>query len=60
VGLNITRSLLFCAGKQNPNLRTQIQAKAALAVIDCDDAVGKQDDESALKVYNAIMGGKYR
>ncbi|MDR1604114.1 MAG: hypothetical protein LBS10_04905, partial [Gracilibacteraceae bacterium] len=60
VGLNITRSLLFCAGKQNPQLRTQIQAKAALAVIDCEEAIGKQDDESALQVYNAIMGGKYR
>ncbi|MDR1573174.1 MAG: hypothetical protein LBS24_02560, partial [Clostridiales Family XIII bacterium] len=60
VGLNITRGLLFSAGRQNPVAESRILALAVLDVIGCADSAGKQDDETANEVYKALMGGKYR
>ena len=60
VGLNITRSLLFCAGKYNPQKHLRYLAVATLATIDMTDAIGHQDSETAERVFNALMGSDYR
>jgi hypothetical protein len=60
VGLNITRSILFSTGKQNPLKSTRVQMLAVLAVLGCTGVAGKEDDASAVTVYNAIMGNQYR
>jgi hypothetical protein len=60
VGLNVTRSLLFCAGDQNPQKNTRVRALATLTVLRCGDCIGKLDDETALRVYSMIMGERYR
>ncbi len=60
VGMNITRSLLFCASKYNPQKHLRYLAVATLATIDMTDAIGAQDSETAEKVFNALMGADYR
>ena len=60
VGLNITRSLLFCASKFNPQMHLRCLAVATLATIDKTDAIGHQDAETAESVFDALMGSDYR
>lgn len=60
VGMNITRSLLFCASKYNPQKHLRYLAVATLATIDMTDAIGSQDSETSEKVFNALMGADYR
>lgn len=60
VGLNITRSLLFCASKQNPQTHLRYLAVATLATIGRTDAIGHQDAETAERVFDALMGSEYR
>ena len=62
VGLNLTRSLLFCASPfvatTQPHL--YLLAMASLTLLGQQAAAGKQDDATAKRVYNALMGGKFR
>lgn len=62
VGLNLTRSLLFCASPyvatSQPHL--YLLAMASLTLLGQQTAAGKQDNATANRVYNALMGGKYR
>lgn len=60
VGLNIVRSLLFCAGPYNPQGSTRILALATLTVLGQTQAIGQYDSETAQGVYDALMGGQYR
>lgn len=60
VGLNITRSLLFCAGKYNPQEHLRYLAVATLAAIDMTEAIGQQDAKTAESVFQALMGSEYR
>ena len=60
VGLNIVRSLLFCAGPYNPQGSTRILALATLTVLGQTQAIGQYDSETAQSVYDALMGGQYR
>lgn len=60
VGLNVTRSLLFCASPFNKQESLRIVALATLGVLGMEDVIGSCDDESAQRVYDAIMGGEYR
>ena len=60
VGLNVTRSLLFCASRFNTQESLRIVALATLGVLGMEDVIGKIDNQSAERVYDAIMGGEYR
>ena len=60
VGMNITRSLLFCASKYNPQKHLRYLAVATLATIDMTDAIGSQDAETSQMVFEALMGADYR
>lgn len=60
VGLNVTRSLLFCASAFNRQESLRIVALATLGVLGMEDVIGSCDDQSAQRVYDAIMGGEYR
>ncbi len=60
VGLNITRSLLFCAGPYNKQKGLRILAIATLTALGKKDAIGLQDSSTANEVYDALMGGAYR
>lgn len=60
VGLNITRSLLFCASKYNPQKHLHTLAVATLTTLGMEDAIGQQDAETAEQVFQALMGSEYR
>ena len=60
VGLNVTRSLLFCASPFNRQESLRIVALATLGVLGMEDVIGSCDNQSAERVYEAIMGGEYR
>ena len=60
VGLNVTRSLLFCASPFNRQKSLRIVALATLGVLGMEDVIGRCDNQSAERVYEAIMGGEYR
>lgn len=60
VGLNMTRSLLFCASDYNKQESLRIIAVATLGVLGMEDVIGNCDNRSAERVYEAIMGGEYR
>lgn len=60
VGLNVTRSLLFCASPFNRQESLRIVALATLGVLGMEDVIGNCDNQSAERVYEAIMGGEYR
>lgn len=60
VGLNVTRSLLFCASAFNRQVSLRIKAVATLGVLGMEDVIGKWDNDSAERVYAAIMGSEYR
>lgn len=60
VGLNVTRSLLFCASAFNRQMSLRIKAVATLGVLGMEDVIGKWDSGSAERVYAAIMGSEYR
>ena len=60
VGLNVTRSLLFCASAFNRQESLRRLAIATLKVLGMEDVIGKWDNDSAERVYAAIMGSEYR
>jgi hypothetical protein len=60
VGLAVTRSILFSAGKQGSREANRVRAVAVLVMLDCKELVGKQDPESAEQLYSAIMASDYR
>ncbi|MDR1298999.1 MAG: hypothetical protein LBJ84_01960 [Oscillospiraceae bacterium] len=60
VGLSVTRSLLFSAGKQGSLEENRVRAIAVLVMLDCEELMGKHDAESAEKLYSAIMASDYR
>ena len=60
VGLNVTRSLLFCASAFNRQEVLRIAARETLKKLGMEDVIGKWDNDSAERVYEAIMGSEYR
>ncbi len=60
VGLNVTRSLLFCASAYNRQEVLRIAARETLKKLGMEDVIGKWDNDSAERVYEAIMGSEYR
>ncbi len=56
VGWNIVQTLLQSASPFAVNVAQFMRASLLLAAIGCKDVIGKQDNESAQKVYNRLMG----
>ncbi|MEG1972556.1 MAG: hypothetical protein RR315_05290, partial [Oscillospiraceae bacterium] len=60
VGLNLVRSLLFCASKFNPQKETRVQAIATLTALGLEGVIGKSDNASAQQVFDILMPREYR
>ncbi len=60
VGWNIVQTLLFCASPFSTRPEQFMRASLLLSAIGCKDVIGKQDDASAQKVYDKLMGKDIR
>lgn len=60
VGWHIVQTLLQCASPFGVDAKQFLRASLLLAAIGCKDAVGKQDNETAQRVYNRLMGQDIR
>ena len=60
VGWNIVQTLLFSASQFNPTLQTKFQSIVILSALGFRDLIGKQDNDSAEKVFNKLMGENLR
>lgn len=58
VGVNMVRSLLFCAGPFNAQLRMRLRSIAVLVSIGMEQAIGQQDDDMAEDVLKALLGAR--
>ncbi len=60
VGWNIVQTLLMSASPYATDPAQFMRASLLLAAIGCKDVIGKQDNDSAQKVYNKLMGQDIR
>ena len=60
VGWNIVQTLMQSASPFGSDPEQFMKASLLLAAIGCKDVIGKQDNESAQKVYNKLMGQDIR
>ncbi|MBO5292640.1 MAG: hypothetical protein J6B10_05585 [Lachnospiraceae bacterium] len=56
IGVNLTRSLLFCAGPFDTQQETRLRAIAVLVSIGMEQAIGLQDNATAETVLKALIG----
>ncbi len=56
VGWNIVQTLMQSASPFGTDPLQFVKASLLLAAIGCKDCIGKQDNDSAQKVYNRLMG----
>lgn len=60
VGWNIVQTLLFSASQFNPTLQTKFQSCVILSALGFRDLIGKQDNDSAEKIFSKLMGENLR
>ena len=60
VGWHIVQTLLQSASPFGADVYQFMRASLLLSAIGCKDAIGKQDNETAQKVYNRLMGQDIR
>lgn len=60
VGWNIVQTLLQSASPYGADVRLFLRASLLLAALGCKDAIGKQDNDTAQRVYNKLMGQDIR
>ena len=60
VGWNIVQSLMVAASPFGGDVYQFMRASIILTAIGCKDVIGKQDNASAEKIFDKIMGSKFR